>query len=89
MLQNGYYIPENDIVQTLADGRQVLLAAKGVPVPEAEARRLGYIKDGEAGPSEIKADAVVVPAAEQSAAGNPVLAIGSNATSPRARKNLK
>lgn len=49
------YIPENDITQTLPDGREILVAIKGVAMPLAEAKRRGFVKaDQPAGPSETK-----------------------------------
>ena len=51
---NGYFTPEEDIYETLPDGRLIQLAAKGVPIAEAEARRQGFIKDTQVGPSETK-----------------------------------
>lgn len=56
-IKNGYFIPEEDIFETLPDGRLIQRAAKGVPVAEAEARRQGFIKDNNTGPSETKVDA--------------------------------
>lgn len=53
-IKNGYFIPEEDIFETLPDGRLIQLAAKGVPVAEADARRQGFIKDSNVGPSETK-----------------------------------
>jgi hypothetical protein len=59
------YIPEEDIVQTLPDGRTVLLAPKGVPVPMAVARQRGFIKVAQlAAPAEIKAAPAEVPEGE-------------------------
>lgn len=56
-IKNGYFIPEEDIFETLPDGRLIQLAAKGVPVAENDARRLGFIKDSSVGPSETKTHA--------------------------------
>ena len=56
-IKNGYFIPEEDIFETLPDGRLIQLAAKGVPVAEAEARRQGFIKDNITDPSETKVTA--------------------------------
>ena len=53
-IKNGYFIPEEDIFETLPDGRLIQLAAKGVPIAEADARRQGFIKDNQVGPSETK-----------------------------------
>jgi len=50
------YTPEDDVIGTTADGRTYQIAAKGVPVPMAEAQRLGLIKaPQQQGPTEIKA----------------------------------
>ena len=57
MIKNGFFIAEDDITQTLADGRTIQLAAKGVEIPVAVARSMGLIKDGESGPSEFKSAA--------------------------------
>jgi hypothetical protein len=51
------YIPTEDIKGTTADGREYLIAAAGVPVPEARAKELGLIKESQPqGPSETKAE---------------------------------
>jgi hypothetical protein len=51
------YIPSEDIKGTTADGREYLIAAAGVPVPEARAKELGLIKEAQPqGPSETKAE---------------------------------
>jgi hypothetical protein len=79
MVKDGNYIPENDILETLADGRTILLASKGVPIPLHLAEARGFIKDGEpVGPSEVKA---VEPDEET------ILAVGSHAL--KARKPIK
>lgn len=55
---NDPYIPDEDVTETLADGRVVQIAAKGVPVPYAEAVRRGLIKPAKStGPSEVKSQA--------------------------------
>lgn len=51
------YTPEEDITKKLADGREVLVAAKGIPMLRNKAVTLGLIKQPQAqGPSEIKAE---------------------------------
>ena len=51
------YIPEADITAVGADGLTRLVAAQGVPIPMAEAKALGLVKDEQtAGPSETKTD---------------------------------
>lgn len=55
---NEPFVPEEDVTHTLPDGRTIQLAAKGVPVPQAEARRLGLVKDQQRqGPKETKSQA--------------------------------
>lgn len=99
MLKDGLYTAEADITEALPDGRAIQLLAKGATISEVEARRLGFIKDAPVGPTEIKAGdetlsvevtSVTVPTAviEPPAESVP-LAIGANATNPRARKTLK
>jgi hypothetical protein len=49
------YTPKHDVLETLPDGRQIVVAAAGRPVPMAQARELGLVKDGAgAGPAETK-----------------------------------
>jgi hypothetical protein len=49
------YIPSEDIKGKTEDGREYLIAAAGVPVPEARAKELGLIKEPQPqGPSETK-----------------------------------
>jgi hypothetical protein len=51
------YIPEHDITKKLEDGREVLVAPKGVPMLRSKAVSLGLIKEAQAqGPSEVKAE---------------------------------
>ena len=38
------YTPTEDVTETLEDGRQIQVAVKGVPMPVAEAEKLGLIK---------------------------------------------
>jgi len=53
---NDDFVPEQDIYRDLGDGRMVLEAARGVPIPRAEAERRGLLKaDQVVGPSEVKA----------------------------------
>lgn len=52
-----FYTPEEDVVETLPDGRTILAAPKGVPIPLHEARRRGFVKDqGIVGPQETKVE---------------------------------
>lgn len=55
-IMSDFYTPENDIVETLPDGRTVLLASAGIPIPMHVARLRGFVKDEQTpGPSETKA----------------------------------
>ena len=55
-IRGELYFPENDITETLADGRTILVASKGVGIPLAEATVKGLVKDGAVvAPSEFKA----------------------------------
>lgn len=59
---NNAFVPENDITLRLPDGRQVLLAPKGVPVPLTIAYENGWVKDTvPAQPLETKAPRDYVP----------------------------
>lgn len=52
---NDQYVVEEDVVETLPDGRTIQVAAKGSAFSMADARRLGLLKDaGDVGPSEVK-----------------------------------
>lgn len=52
------YRVTDDVIETLADGRTIQIAAKGTEMPIAQARQLGLVKDAQdAGPSETKAPA--------------------------------
>lgn len=52
---NPPFVPEADITETLLDGRTIQIAARGVPVPYAEAVRLGLVKvEAPTGPTETK-----------------------------------
>jgi hypothetical protein len=63
-IRDGQYYPENDIYQTLDDGRTILLASAGVPIPMHLAEVQGFIKDGvPVGPTEIKTVAKDTPIA--------------------------
>lgn len=56
-MTSDVFIPEDDITQRQPDGTSILLAAKGVPVPMAEARKRGLVKDRQTtGPTETKAE---------------------------------
>jgi hypothetical protein len=51
----GVYVPEEDVTETLPDGRTVQVAVKGAEMPMTEAVRLGLVKTAPApGPSETK-----------------------------------
>lgn len=54
-VSSSFYTPEEDVTEE-RNGVQFLVAAKGVAIPMAEARRLGLLKDQQkqAGPSETK-----------------------------------
>jgi hypothetical protein len=56
--QGADFVPEEDVIETLPDGRQVQKAVKGVPIPYADALKAGLIKAPEAqGPKETKPSA--------------------------------
>ncbi len=42
-----YYTPEEDKTKTLDDGREVLVAAKGIPILRARAVELGILEESE------------------------------------------
>jgi len=49
------YTPPDDVIETGPDGTAILLAAKGVPIPQVEAERLGLVKPAKKhGPQETK-----------------------------------
>lgn len=50
------YTPPNDVIETDANGSAIQIAAKGVPIPIAQARALGLIKDAPAPAHETKTD---------------------------------
>jgi len=51
----GVYVPEEDVTETLPDGRTIQVATKGAEMPMAEAVRLGLVKTPAlVGPSETK-----------------------------------
>lgn len=59
---SDFYTPENDIVETLPDGRTLLLASAGIPIPMHVARLQGFVKDDQTpGPSETKAETTPTP----------------------------
>lgn len=61
----GVYVPEEDVTETLPDGRTIQVAAKGAEMPLAEAERLGLVKaPAPVGPAETK---VVEPAETKAA----------------------
>lgn len=56
------YTPENDITETLADGRVIMLAAAGVPIPMHIAIARGFVKPAQSvQPAETK-DIELAPA---------------------------
>lgn len=58
------YRVEEDVTETLPDGRTIQVATKGTDLPVAEARRLGLVKDDQtSGPSETKTTDADEPAA--------------------------
>ncbi len=49
------YTAEEDIIETLEDGRTIQVAVKGAQIPMSEALRLGLVKEQkQQGPSETK-----------------------------------
>ena len=56
------FVPKEDVIKKLDDGREIQVAAKGVPVPRAEALRLGLVKP------ETDAEKAAVEDAEQTPA---------------------
>lgn len=51
----GVYVVEEDVIETLADGRQILVAAKGTQMPMAQAEQMGLLKPAKVqGPREKK-----------------------------------
>lgn len=65
------YIPEHDVHERLPDGRRVLVARAGVPMPYSRAVQMGLVKrPAPAGPVEVKEaapSAAAEPAAPASA----------------------
>lgn len=51
------FIPDKDIIDELADGRRVQVAAAGVPIPRADAIRLGLVKPSTEGEKATAAGA--------------------------------
>lgn len=60
----GVWVAEEDVTETLPDGRQIQVAVKGQEMPLSEAEKLGLVKSTpppgpaetkEAAPSETKA----------------------------------
>jgi hypothetical protein len=39
------FVPEKDVTETTDDGRTIQIAVKDVPIPMAEAKKLGLVKD--------------------------------------------
>ena len=82
MIQDDLFIPENDINETLADGRLIMLAPAGVPMTLHVARLLGFVKDGAVVPDETKtADGAVVP-------DETILSVGSGTRKANSIKKL-
>lgn len=55
MSAGGMYTPEEDVTETLPDGRTIQVAVKGVPIPMAVAIKAGLVKpEVKSGPSEKK-----------------------------------
>ncbi|HEU5013957.1 MAG TPA: hypothetical protein VFT66_15660 [Roseiflexaceae bacterium] len=69
------YIPEQDITEERG-GVTIQIAAKGVPIPMAEAKVRGFVKDPQPqGPQEVKAAAAAADApAEQPVEAHPAKA---------------
>lgn len=60
------YTAEEDITETLPDGRQVQVAVKGAQMPMADAVRLGLVKvNAQPAPAETKVDAPAETKAEE------------------------
>ncbi len=50
-----FYTPKEDVLETYEDGKVIILAHKNVPIPMADARSLGLVKDSQkVGPTETK-----------------------------------
>lgn len=62
------YLVEEDVTETLPDGRTIQRAAKGTRMPLAVARQMGLVKDTKqpAGPSESKEEAPAETKADES-----------------------
>lgn len=43
--QRGFYTPTEDVIETLPDGRQIVVARAGVPMTVGEAERYGLVGD--------------------------------------------
>lgn len=59
MVNDTEYTAEKDHIETLPDGRQVQVLAKGITIPIAEAIRLGLVKragEKKETPAENKAE---------------------------------
>lgn len=50
------FIPTKDHIETTEDGRTIQAAVKGVPIPRAEAARLGLLSDKPKTETEPKTD---------------------------------
>lgn len=55
MSAGGMYTPEEDVTETLPDGRTIQVAVKGVAIPMAQAIAAGLVKpEVKSGPKEKK-----------------------------------
>lgn len=77
------YTPEHDITETLPDGRMILLAPAGVPIPMHVAIAKGFVKPAQAvQPAETKD---IQPASEPATDATPTEAYSASVSYP-ARK---
>jgi hypothetical protein len=51
------FVPDKDIIDELADGRRIQVAAAGVPIPRADAIRLGLVSPSSEGEKAFAAGA--------------------------------
>src|SRR5215207_5752231 len=76
----GWFVAEDDIFETLPDGRVVQLAFKGTSMPMAEAERRGFAKvDQRVTPQEVKGRAFSIGQPPRGTAPAP----GPSTTEPR------
>lgn len=59
------FTPTADKIETLPDGRTIQVAVKGVPMPIAEAQRLGLITEPEPEVAIAASDSAETPKAKQ------------------------